>query len=208
MNTLTRRRLLALSGVSVVALALSRWAPAAHAQEATEATEFVKRFGDRLVTVVDSNASDAEKQRELRPLIDAAVDVDAIALFCLGRFATSASPEQLAEYKSLFHSVLVNNITAKIGEYRGVTFRLTTSAQRGADAFVGTVVQRPNSGPVNVRWVVSGASGAMRIVDVVAEGTSLRLTQRSDYASYLGRNGASIADLIGAMQRQVAAASG
>ncbi len=28
-------------------------------------------------------------------------------------------------------------------------------------------------------------SGSPKIVDVIAEGTSLRLTQRSDYASYL-----------------------
>ena len=205
---LTRRRLLALGGLSLAASTLARWVPAS-AQEAPAATEFVQSFGARLVAVVDSNGSDAEKQREIRPLIDKAVDVDGIALFCLGRFASTATPQQLAEYKELFHGVLVNNITAKVGEYRGVTFRMTSSAMHGTDAYVGTVVQRPSNGPVNVRWVVNAASGAMRIVDVVAEGTSLRLTQRSDYASYLGHNGNSIESLIGAMRRQVTeAASG
>ena len=201
--TLTRRRLLALSGLSVAAVTLSRWLPAS-AQEAPAATGFVQSFGSRLVTIVDTDVSDAEKQRQIRPLIDSAVDVDGIALFCLGRFASTATPKQLAEYKDLFHGVLVNNITSKVGEYRGVTFHMTTSAMRGTEAYVGTVVQRPNNGPVNVRWVVSSASGTMRIVDVVAEGTSLRLTQRSDYASYLSHNGNSIDGLIDAMHRQVA----
>ncbi len=200
---LTRRNLLALGSASVAALAAARWMPAASAQEATAASNFVQSFGDRLVAVVNSDAPNPEKQQALRPLIDSAVDVDAIAVFCLGRFATTATPQQLAEYTRLFHGVLVNNITSKIGEYRGVTFRLTTSSMRGADAYVGTIVQRPSNAPTNVRWVVSSASGAMRIVDVVAEGTSLRLTQRSDYASFLSHNGNNVDSLIGAMRRQV-----
>ena len=40
-------------------------------------------------------------------------------------------------------------------------------------------------------------------MDVVAEGTSLRLTQRSDYASYLTHNGNDVEKLIAAMRRQI-----
>ncbi len=199
--TLTRRALLA--GAAAIA-ALRFLAPSAHAQDASAATAFVQSFGDRLVAVVNSNDTLPQKQQQLGPLIDQAVDVDAIAHFCLGRFVNQATPQQLAEYTQLFHAVLVNNITAKIGEYRGVTFRMTDSVMRGTEAYVGTIVQRPESAPTNVRWVVSMASGSPKIVDVVAEGTSLRLTQRSDYSSYLSHNGNSVAALIAAMQRQVA----
>ena len=45
--------------------------------------------------------------------------------------------------------------------------------------------------------------GGPKIVDVVAEGTSLRLTQRDDYASYLARNNDSVQALIDALKRQV-----
>jgi phospholipid transport system substrate-binding protein len=38
---------------------------------------------------------------------------------------------------------------------------------------------------------------------VIAEGTSLRLTQRQDYASFLSHNGNSIPALIAAMHQQV-----
>ncbi len=82
---------------------------------------------------------------------------------------------------------------------------MTTSSVRGTDAYVGTVVQRPNNAPNNVRWVVSTRQRQPEIVDVVAEGTSLRLTQRSDYASFLNHNGNSIDSLLGAMRRQIAA---
>ena len=201
---LTRRTLLA-AGLAVLALARlpDAWAPRAWAEEPAAADAFVEKFGTKLVGVVNSDQPLADKQQQLRPLIDGAVDVDTIAHFCLGRFSTTATPQQVKEFTTLFHAVLVNNITSKIGDYRGVTFAMRDSSVRGDEVYVGTVVQRPNAAPTNVRWVISTASGAPKIVDVVAEGTSLRLTQRSDYASYLTHNGNDVEKLIAAMRRQV-----
>ncbi len=196
---LTRRTLLAFGLATLVLARLS----SLRAEEPGAADAFVEKFGTKLVGVVNSNQPLAEKQQQLRPLIDGAVDVDTIARFCLGRFATTATPEQVKEFTSLFHAVLVNNISSKIGDYRGVTFTMRDSSVRGDEVYVGTVVQRPNSAPTNVRWVISTSSGAPKIVDVVAEGTSLRLTQRSDYASYLTHNGNDVEKLIAAMRRQV-----
>jgi phospholipid transport system substrate-binding protein len=47
------------------------------------------------------------------------------------------------------------------------------------------------------------SGGSPKIVDVVAEGTSLRLTQRSDYASYLSQHGNNVDALIAAMKAQL-----
>jgi phospholipid transport system substrate-binding protein len=45
-----------------------------------------------------------------------------------------------------------------------------------------------------------------KVIDVIAEGTSLRLTQRSDYLAYIGRNGNALGPLIDALRQQAAAA--
>jgi phospholipid transport system substrate-binding protein len=65
-------------------------------------------------------------------------------------------------------------------------------------------VTRPNSAPNRVDWLVSSESGSPQIIDVIAEGTSLRLTQRNDYASYLSRNNNNIQALIDALKKQAA----
>ena len=200
---LTRRTLV----LGTAALAVLFRMPQAWAEDASAAQSFVQEFGTKLVSVVNGPGSLPDKERELRPLIDSAVDVDTIARFCLGRYVQVATPQQVTEFTNLFHAVLVNNITSKIGEYRGVTFRMADSSMRGSEAFVGTIVTRPENAPTNVRWVVSVASGSPKIVDVVAEGTSLRLTQRSDYSSYLSHNGNNVDSLLAAMRRQVASAA-
>ena len=201
-----RRTFLALTAALLVPATGWPGRPA-RAQAATQrATDFIKNVGDQLVGVVNGTAPDNQKRTELTRIIDAAVDVDGVAKFCLGRFWRNASEQQQQKYTTLFHQVLVNNITSKLGDYRGVSFVMGRAQMRDDDAVVSTVVNRPNNPPTNVDWIVSSPSSSPKIIDVVAEGTSLRLTQRQDYASYLSHNNDNIDALINAMRQQVAQA--
>jgi phospholipid transport system substrate-binding protein len=186
--------------VSAAWLAIGR---GAHAQSADRASAFVKATGDKLVAVVNAPGSAQQKRQSLTQVIDGTVDVDGVAKFCLGRFWRTASPDQQKRYMDAFHQVLVTNITSKLGEYQGVKFTMGRTEPDGDNVKVDTVVDRPNSPPTNVQWVIGNPASDPKIIDVVAEGTSLRLTQRSDYASYLSHNNNSIDALITAMQQQV-----
>jgi phospholipid transport system substrate-binding protein len=170
---------------------------------AERAEHFVKQAGDRLVGVVNSTAPQKQKRQELTQIIDQIVDVDEVARFALGRFWRQASPEQQKRYLELFHQVLVSNISAKLGEYRGVYFTVGRVEPFGENESVSTIVYRPNNPPTNVNWIISNPSTQPKIIDVVAEGTSLRMTQRSDYSSYLVHNNGSIDALISAMRQQI-----
>ncbi len=200
---LTRRHLLVCTAMTGLMLAVPQFARAEGGSQA-EATTFVNKLGTELVAIVNAPGSYEDKKRRLRPLIETAVAVDEIARFCLGRFVRTATPAQLQEYMRLFHEVLINNITGKIGEFQGVTFVPTQTTQREADILVGTLISRPNQKPNNVQWVCNHIGGLPRIIDVIAEGTSLRLTQRSDYAAYLARNNNDVGALIAAMKQQIA----
>ena len=178
--------------------------PLGQAWAANSAVAFVKSTGDKLVAVVNGPGSNSEKRQKLTQIIDQDVDVDGVARFCLARYWRQATPDQQKRYLDLFHQVLVTNITGKLGEYQGVKFTVGRSRSQDDSEVVSTVVDRPNNPPTNVDWVISSPSGSPKIIDVIAEGTSLRLTQRSDYASYLAHNNNNIDALITAMHNQVA----
>jgi phospholipid transport system substrate-binding protein len=202
----SRRTFVRLTAASLLP-AIGWLSQPAFAQGATgRASAFIKGVGDQLVGIVNGPESDREKRAKLTAVIDNAVDVDGVARFCLGRFWRTASADQQHRYLTLFHQVLVNNITAKIGEYRGVRFQMGRTQQRDDDAVVSTVVERPNNPPTNVDWVVSNPGSDPKIIDVIAEGTSMRLTQRQDYAAYLSQHNNNIDALIDAMRQQVAEA--
>lgn len=201
-SMLTRRALLAAAtAMSFVGIVMGVM-PSARAQGGDAATSFVDATGKALVATVNGNGSADQKKQALRTIIDRDVDVPEIARFCLGRFWRLATPQQQQDYTLLFHQVLVNNITGKIGDYKGVVFALGHSSPRAGDVAVGTVVTRPGNEPSRVDWLVAMASGAPKIIDIIAEGTSLRLTQRDDYSAFLSRNNNNVQALIDAMRRQ------
>jgi phospholipid transport system substrate-binding protein len=178
------------------------------AQNTDKASAFIKSTGDRLVAVVNGPGSAASKRAAMTQILNSDVDVDGIGKFCLGRFWRQASPDQQKRYIALFHEVLVTNITAKLGDYKGVTFTMGRARLQDEEAVVSTTVVRPNNPPTAVDWIVSNPSTDPKIIDVVAEGTSLRLTQRQDYASYLTHNNNNVDALISAMQNQVSQNNG
>ena len=178
---------------------------AAHAQASDAA--FVQTLGNKLTTIVNGSGSIAEKKAAVLPMLSQDVDVDAIGRFCMGRFWRLATPAQQQQYLTLFHQVLVNSITSKLGDYRGVSIAVGQATAEDGDSLVPTVITRPGQPVANVQWKVSDASGEPKVVDIVAEGVSLSLTQRSDYASYLAHNGNRIQALIDALTRQVSRSS-
>ncbi|HUN38884.1 MAG TPA: ABC transporter substrate-binding protein [Acetobacteraceae bacterium] len=187
--------------VSAAWLVLGTGARAQSADAAASA--FVQATGGKLVGVVNGPGSAQQKRQTLTRIIDQVVDVNGVARFCLGRYWRQASSAQQQRYLALFHQVLVISITSKLGEYQGVHFTMGRAVPQGDDIAVDTTVYRPKNPPSDVKWVIGDPSGNPKIVDVVAEGTSLRLTQRSDYASYLNHNNDNIEALLNAMHHQV-----
>lgn len=200
---LTRRTLLIASFATAALLSPLGGVTRARAQSTEQASAFVNRTGQALIGIINGSSSGAERRAQLQQIVNRDVDVDAVARFCLGRFWRTATPEQQQQYVKLFHDVLLNNITGKLGDYKGVTFVVGRAQPRDGGIGVDTTVTRPGSAPTDVQWIVSNESGSPKIVDVIAEGTSLRLTQRSDYASYLSHNNDSVQALLEAMRRQV-----
>ena len=196
---ISRRTVLATGAAMLVLCALG--APARAADAAAEA--YVKSFVTQMAAIVNGPSDQTAKKVALTPVIDANVDVAVIARFCLGRFWNSATPAQRQKYEAVFHRVMLNSIDDHLGEYQGVSFVINGSRPQGDNAVVESVITRPNKEPANVGWVVSTGSGAPKVIDVIAEGASMRIQQRSDYASYLNQNGNNIDALVAALERKV-----
>ena len=202
LNAVGRRHALRslVAGLSLAPLMMA--GPARAEVSPDQAQAFVENASRELVKVVNGPGTTEEKATAFQKIINEAVDINSVGRFCLGRYWRVATPEQQKDYIELFHRVLVLNITGKVGEYKGVAITIVHSAPREDGVAVTSTVTRPGEAPTRVDWLVSSESGGPRIVDVIAEGTSLRLTQRNDYASYMSRNNNSVAALIDALKKQ------
>jgi phospholipid transport system substrate-binding protein len=168
------------------------------------AANFIKSTGDALVAALNSNAPLAQRRERVAGALRQAVDMEGTGRFILGRWWRVASPAEQQEYLRLFEETLIRNLASRFGEFQGVRFSLGRSQQRTEDdALVTTVVERPNSPALNLDWRVAEVGGQPRIVDLVAEGTSLRLTQRSEYSAVIQRGGNQVSALLTAMRNQL-----
>ncbi|WP_333669298.1 ABC transporter substrate-binding protein [Elioraea tepidiphila] len=171
----------------------------------SRAAAFIEAQGKALVAVLDSDAPLPEKRTEVARILREAVDVRGVGQFVLGRHWRTASEAQRNQFLELFEETLVRNLSARFGELQGVTFEVGRAQPRGEEGVsVATTVNRPGQPPVLLDWLVSEASGRPLIVDLVAEGTSLRITQRSEYSAVIQRGGGRLESLLEAMRRQLA----
>jgi phospholipid transport system substrate-binding protein len=176
----------------------------ARAQAGEHAVAFIKSTTDKLVAIVNSPPSPQEKRQRLREVIDAAVDLQDIGRYCLGRFWRIATPDQQKQYMAVFHDLLVAQIAGHLGEYQGVRITMGLSRTFRDTEIVITTVDRPGAPSARVDWVVGIGTGAPKIVDLVAEGTSMRITQASDFTAFLASHQYNIQDLIDGMRQKSA----
>ena len=202
---LNRRKSLSLIAAIPVALMLPAvlTSPTSASPASDRATAFITTAGGKFVAAINGTGTLEQRRLVLGGIVDDAVDVNGVARFCLGRFWRTATPAQQQQYLELFRNALVVNIASKIGEYQGVRFVVGATQDRDVGELVSTTIERPNNPPVNVQWVVANASTNPKVVDVIAEGTSLRITQRDDYASFLTQHADSIDGLLDAIRHQL-----
>ncbi|MCA3322744.1 MAG: ABC transporter substrate-binding protein [Roseomonas sp.] len=178
----------------------------AQQMDITRATAFVDKAGQDLVNAInDPRMSLPQRRDKVASILRYAIDIEGTGRFILGRYVRQATPAELQDYLKLFDEIIIRNLSARFGEYRGVKFSLGRSQQRTEeDALVSTLVERPNSPAFTLDWRVADINGQPKVVDVIAEGTSLRLTTRSEYAAVIQRNGGRVASLLEAMRGQIA----
>ena len=208
MTTMTTPRRALLLGAASSALILPLGpltAPArARGADVNRAVNFIQATGQEMVVVINSGAPVAQRRQQVAAILRRAVDIEGVGRFVLGRWWRQASPAEQQEYLRLFEETLIRNLSARFGEYQGVRFSLGRSQQRTEeDVLVSTIVERPNMQPFGLDWRVSEVGGQPKVVDVIAEGTSLRLTQRSEYSAVIQRNGGQISALLAAMRNQI-----
>jgi phospholipid transport system substrate-binding protein len=177
--------------------------PQAVRAQATEVA-FLRSKGDELVAIVNSDKPDSAKQDAVGKLLAEAVDLEGVARFVVGRYWRTASAQEQREYVSLFGELTKLTIAARFGELRGLKFQVLGPTRRDEEAQgIATLIERPGQPPATVEWKVAQVGGGLKVIDLVAEGTSLRLTQRGEYTSVLQRNNGQFNSLMAAMRRQV-----
>ncbi|WP_158240496.1 MlaC/ttg2D family ABC transporter substrate-binding protein [Telmatospirillum siberiense] len=191
----------------MIALALMAALPgAAYAQSPTDARSFIEATAQSAIaTMADKQLSRNDRDDRFRALFVSAFDIPEIGRFVLSRHWRTATPEQQHEFLTLFEEITVLTWARRFQDYddeRLETLEATKSGER--DWMVSSRIVKREGPPNPVQWRIrQGTDGAFRITDIIAEGVSMAITLRSDYASTMQANGGRIDTLLATMRTKL-----
>jgi ABC-type transport system involved in resistance to organic solvents, auxiliary component len=183
----TRRRLFATIAAATLLAAPAR------ALDPAEAETFVRDTVDGIIDIIrDADAADARVD-EMRALIERTTAVEAIARFTMGATWRQMSDAQRDDFLAAFRNYAARSYVNRVGEYSGQTVEVTGAQDVGRKGILVTsVLKSPNADDIQLEWLVSDRTGETQIVDLIAEGVSLSISQRQEFGAMLERRGGDV----------------
>jgi len=173
-----------------------------------DALAFMNQLWSRAVELLNNKTDPAIRQARFRQLFHDDFDGVGIARFVLGRYWRSAGADEQQEFVKLFEDYVAFVYTARLANFGGETFKTRGSRSDGDGVIVSTDVISPGStSPLRIDWRLVNDNGRYKINDVIVEGISMAVTQRSEFASIIQRNGGQLGGLIAMMREKTASAA-
>ena len=111
----------------------------------------------------------------------------------------------LVEDLQLFEDLLVVTYADRFEKYSGEKLVVKEAEIRGKrDALVRTTMVRVDGSKVlKVDWRVRRKDGKYKIVDIMVEGISMIQTQKSEFSSFIKKNGGTLDPLLTEIQKRI-----
>jgi phospholipid transport system substrate-binding protein len=182
---------------------------AAPVMAAVDPAAFINDLGNEALAALSPAASPQQRVVAFRALFRRDFDVSQIARFVLGPYWRVATPEQRQEFLRLFTNYIALAYSTRLSQYSGERLIVTGWQPLPGGAVVSSQVARPGGGPpIRIDWRVTDYGGSYKINDVVVDGVSMAITERSEFASVIQRNGGNLQALLAALRAKTAGVAG
>lgn len=176
------------------------------AERAVDPAAFISKIMTKsMKNLTDQKIDDAERERRFRKIVHETFTARLAGKFVLGRYWPQATQAERAEFVRLFQERMVMHNVKQFKRFKAedVLFKIVTTQPIGKnDSLVRTKVGGKNSAKlVAMDWRVVRVNGRFRVFDVLVEGMSMGLAHRSEYRSFIKRNGGTVGSLLEALRK-------
>ncbi len=168
-----------------------------------EARLFVDGLGQKVLDVINSPLSEAEKQKQLQQMFVENVDIEWMSNFVLAQGRKQATEDQKIRYMNAYKKYLLARYTKNFSDYTGSKYTITGVKDEGNGEFsVAMQIKATKQQAETIAGyrLLTQSTGEFRIIDIIVEGVSLITTQRADFDSVLSKSG--IEGLIKAIEEK------
>ena len=181
---------------------------AAQAKDLTKgARAFISSVTEEAITTLTGTDITKEERAQLfRAFMKKHFSINGIARFVVGRHLRNASKVEKKQYYKLFEDLMVTTYSERFAKYSGERLLVKKAERFGKnDVVVHTSMVKTGSKskPLKVDWRVRKKGEDFKIIDVMIEGISMIMTQRSEFSSFLQSNGGQFSKLLAELKKRV-----
>lgn len=168
----------------------------------------IEEFHAALIDVMRNADSLGVRGREarLRPVIQQVFNLPAMARIAIGPAWSGMAPEVQQALAEAFGDWTISTYASRFDGFGGESFQtLGENTLQNGDRLVRTQLNRPNDTPVALNYLMRGAAGTFRVVDIYLTGTISELASRRAEFTALLRDGGPDR-LLAELRRRTAAA--
>lgn len=176
-----------LSAIFAVLVATSNTAVAS----GENAARFIDQLGIQTIeTLRAADLTRDQRNARFRGLLVRGFDIPFIGRFVLGRYWRGATLEQRGVFIALYGEFFLRTYASRLGGFAGQTIVVTGTRQASAvDFVVHSRIHRSSGQPFMADWRVRMTNGRYRVIDIMVDGVSMAITQRSEFAAVARRDG-------------------
>ena len=144
-----------------------------------------------------------EQEDTIQQLLRANLDLNLIGRYAIGPAWHRATPKQQHQYKALFAAWVLRTYSKELRANVGRRIETLNAKPVGRqDVLVATRIFRLSGRPLTANWRVRAVGNRFKILDVMVDGASLAVSQRSEFRGIIRRYG--VAGLLNLLRSKVA----
>lgn len=160
---------------------------------AKKSENFISSLGTDAISSLTKTEKDAvARRKEFKRILGKKFDMNALARFAMGRYWTIATPKEKKKYTALFKDMVIDVYSNRFADYSGQEFEVIGSKPAGRKDFIVNSLIKGSGHPIKVDWRLRKG----KVIDVLVQGVSMAVTQRSEFSSVIQRGGGQVASLI------------
>ncbi|MGB0935246.1 MAG: MlaC/ttg2D family ABC transporter substrate-binding protein [Alphaproteobacteria bacterium] len=194
-----------LSFIVFFAMSVGTDAKAANEQRPSQPKEFVQHVSDQIIHLIgQKELSQNEKEYQFGEILDHYFSINSIGRFVLGRYWRLATKDEKREYLNLFRDVIVETYASQFDSYANEVISVAgmyTTSDKGI--VVETKISSKSKEPIRCDWKLYETDGIIHIYDIIINGVSMSVTQRSEYSALIRKKGGQVSGLLEAMREKI-----
>ena len=172
---------------------------------AADPAQLIQSTAAEVIEIIKTTTPGPARQAAIQRVLQTNFDLPYMGQQALGANWNKASEVQRTRFLKAAETAEARAYSERFGQYGGQTLSVGKVTPKPNGLFiVDSRLSQSNGQPIKLEWEVRDAGQGPRITDVKVEGVSMVMTRRSDFNSYIQRNGGTVDPLINELESRAA----